>query len=202
MTESCKQFQKNIEALMVLDSIYLFLTSNATAFDITEILRAQYILIVSAMDYYIHEVVREGLLKSVDGEDVNSKLKNVSIPLHAVKVLLNMDNDLEKRRVLDASIRDTLTKYSYQSPRNIENALSLLGYRNLFTKMCEGTTRTAKDVKDQLDLIILRRNKIAHEADINHLTQEKELMDRTMTTTCLTHVTWIVERIDHLVESQ
>ena len=186
---------------MVLDSIYLYLENQAIAFDISEILRAQFLLIVSAMDYYIHEVVREGLLAAIDGIDDKPKLDKVSLPLETVKVLLSVDNEVDKRRFLDSAIRDTLSKDSYQSPRNIETALHLIGYRNLWHKLCDGTEKNKVDVKNQLSLIILRRNKIAHEADMNPISGEKEIMDRSVTKACLEHVRWIIHRMDELIGS-
>jgi hypothetical protein len=59
------EFKNNIIRAKNLGSIYFSLNAKTTAIlDITDILRAELVLGVSAFDHYIHEIVRIGMIES------------------------------------------------------------------------------------------------------------------------------------------
>ena len=126
MTNAKLQFERNLESILVLDSIYDFLIAQVTAFDITELLRAEFFLIVSAMDHYIHEVVRDGLLQAFEDSSEAQGLSCIHIPLQQVKTLLILDDDFERKLFLSEAIKKVTTKDAYQSPKSVEYALGLL----------------------------------------------------------------------------
>jgi len=201
MTESKRKFDKNIESILILETIYDFLYNQITVCDISEILRAQYVMTVSALDFYIHEVVRDGLLQSFERQESISSLRKVSIPLDIVKVLLNIENQFERKQLLNEAIKAITSKDSYQSPKAIEQALGLLNIKCIWSKLYENSDESAEGMKKKLALIVNRRNKIAHEADINFLTGEKEPIDKQVVIDCLNYIGCFVARVDHVIES-
>lgn len=64
MQEAIDLFHANLERIRSLDSIVAAMSSQTTD-DLTDILRAELVMSVSALDYYLHEVVRFGMLERV-----------------------------------------------------------------------------------------------------------------------------------------
>ncbi len=199
MTNQKELFNKNIESVSIIDSIYQYMESQVTAFDLTELLRAEFVLIVSALDFYVHGIVREGLMKQFAGTDISNK-NTVSIPLSTVKVLLHINSEEEQKKILDEQIKEITSKHSYQAPRAIEKALGMININKIWSRISNILSISADDTQRTLALIINRRNKIAHEADINFITGEKTEITQTAINDCLEFTTLLVEAIDQIIE--
>ncbi|WP_353164217.1 HEPN domain-containing protein [Empedobacter brevis] len=180
MNNALNIFKKNIESINSLASIYLYFDKNKVeALDYTEILRAEYVLLVSAFDHFIHEIVKEGMLDIFDGnKSTNKNFDNFSISLKTLHLILSTEQQHEKKAILDGEIKKITAKDSYQSPSSVEKALGLIDFTNIWNNISPEMSISPKDIKDQLALIVNRRNKIAHEADYDTLTGMKNPIDR------------------------
>lgn len=88
---------------------------------------------------------------------------------------------------------------SYQTPDNIASAVRLISDVALWNEVAHGMGADAKEVRDQLRLIVERRNKIAHEADMSPLMyQDRSPIDRQWVTQSVDFLERVVETI-HLV---
>ena len=68
MHSAIQHFRSNIERVRALGGLYEALSRLTTpAVDSTDILRAQIVLAVSALDHYIHELTRLGMLEVFNG---------------------------------------------------------------------------------------------------------------------------------------
>src|SRR3989338_1177243 len=68
MHNAIQQFRSNIERVRALGGLYAALSRLTTpAVDSTDILRAQIVLAVSALDHYIHEFTRLGMIEVFNG---------------------------------------------------------------------------------------------------------------------------------------
>lgn len=197
MSNQINIFRKNIESVLCIDSIYQYMESQVTAFDITELLRAEFVLIVSALDFYIHEIVREGLLHQLNTSN-NCNKNSICIPLTTVKVLLSVESENEQIQILNEQIKTITSKDSYQAPRAIEKALNMININKIWTKVGEFSGKSAEDVRDTLALIINRRNKIAHEADFDSMSGEKIDITSHQIKDCIEFTTMFVEAIDQI----
>jgi hypothetical protein len=93
MSDSYKRFQQNIDSIKTLDVIYTYLSSQVQAMDLSEILRAQFVLIVSAFDCFIHEIVRTGIIEVIEGNRNDSTcLDNLSFSFGSVRRILSIQN--------------------------------------------------------------------------------------------------------------
>lgn len=64
MQSAIDQFNISITRVREIIAIHHFLDSQSTkVLDISDILRAALVLAVSALDYYVHEVVRIGMIE-------------------------------------------------------------------------------------------------------------------------------------------
>jgi hypothetical protein len=199
MSEAKYLFDKNMEAIANIDALYHYMENQVTAFDITELLRSEYILIVSALDFYIHEAVKNCLVHQFNLGVCDSDL-TISIPLTTVGIILNSDSN-ERTKILEKQIGQIMSKDSYQAPRSIEHALKIIGINKMWTAVGKHLGEKGSEVRATLALIIDRRNKIAHEADISPIggLGEKTNIDTTTVRECLDFVTTFVESVEKLI---
>ncbi|MGG5210886.1 HEPN domain-containing protein [Chryseobacterium sp. MIQD13] len=180
MSNPLNIFDKNIESINSLASIYMYFENNKVeALDFTEILRAEFVLLVSAFDHYVHELVKEGMLAIFEGsKSTNKNFDNFTITLKTLNLILSTDEQHEKKAILDGEIKKITAKDSYQSPSSIEKALGFIDFTNVWNTISPEMGIPPKDIKDRLALIVNRRNKIAHEADFDYTLGSKNPIDR------------------------
>ena len=200
MTNQKNIFDRNIESVLIIDSIFQYMDLQITAFDISELLRAEFVLIVSALDFYVHGVVREGLVDQLNNID-DCNANTLCIPFSTVKVLLHIDSEEERKRVLSEQIKMITSKDSYQAPRAIEKALGMIGVKKVWNKISDFSGQPAENIRNTLSIVINRRNKIAHEADIDFLTGEKTVITPTDIKECLEFVTGFIDAIEQILKS-
>ena len=139
-------------------------TSNVL--DLSDMLRAALVLAVSALDYYIHEVVRIGMLEIHCGQRLEPPaFSGFQISLGNARAGINAGQNIDSW--LEDEIRQRHSYKSFQKPDNIAEAVRLICDKKLWEEVSMNMGSPAKDIKQQLSLIIDRRNKIAHEADID-----------------------------------
>lgn len=215
MQSALNQFRISMNRVRDLISIHNSVKAQSTAaLDLSDILRAALVLAVSALDYYIHEVVTLGMLEIHRGQrsepnpppnssqsafsrfqvslggarqersiamDIASWLENeiqqsqgaafLQQP-YTVSGLLplissSIENRLNQASWLEDEVRDRLGYQSFQQPEKIADAIRLISDKKLWDEVAVILGKSAKEVKQQLSVIVDRRNKIAHEADID-----------------------------------
>ncbi|MBO3459889.1 HEPN domain-containing protein [Aetokthonos hydrillicola Thurmond2011] len=216
MQSALDQFRISIGRVRDLINLHNSVKAQTTnALDVSDILRASLVLAVSALDYYIHEVVTLGMLEihcnqrpepippanttqsafsrfeislsaarqeRIMAIDVASWLKNeiqqsygstfmqqshtISslIPVISTSIANKLNNNVSW---LENEIRETLSYKSFQQPDKIADAIRLISGKKLWEEVSVKIGKPAKDIKQQLSAIVDRRNKIAHEADID-----------------------------------
>ncbi len=174
-------FENNIESVRELDSIHTLIKDKFPLLQdrADEILRAEVVLLVSALDCFIHDVVRIKMIEIFQGRDnSNKKFDNFLIRSKSLLNIINAEDDIEKAGIFENEVRELNSKNSFQSPSSIEYALNMIAITNLWNKLEPYMNIKAEDIKRTLSLIIQRRNKIAHEADINEMTMFKNPIDK------------------------
>lgn len=68
---------------------------------------------------------------------------------------------------MEDEIRERLGYQSFQQPDKIADAIRLISDKKLWDEVANNIGKPIRDIKQQLSLIVDRRNKIAHEADID-----------------------------------
>lgn len=139
-----------------------------------ELLRAEWVARVSALDLYVHELVAQGMKETFEGHRKRStaflrfQLSN--------EVLLRIQATTlpeAASSAYDLEIRSRLGLMTYQEPEKIAEGIRLISDVSLWTSIAtsQGSTpatmdNDAKVAKRGLSLIVERRNKIAHEGDL------------------------------------
>lgn len=136
-----------------------------TALDVSDLLRAQIVLGVSALDYYIHEITVRGMLQIYDG----SRAPTPAFSRYKVSMDVALSNTSRaiNRTRFESEIRERHSLLSFQQPEKIADAIRLITPVELWKRVAQHLALPEKQIKDDLSLIVTRRNKIAHEADID-----------------------------------
>ena len=174
MKSAKKHFEQNIERVKNLGNIYKSINLQTTkVLDLSDILRAQYVLLVSALDHFVHEIVRLGMIEIYNGQRKVTKEFKVFILSIDKDVLFKKAIMEEKDDIwLDYQIRHKNSFKSFQQADKIKEAMLLIIDTDIWEQVAEILNEDIKSLKNRLNLIIDRRNQIAHEADIEPTYQE------------------------------
>lgn len=170
-------FDANIAYTQSLHLAYLYLSDKkVAAVDISELLRAEWVLIVGAMDCYIHDIVCKHMHALVSSGSTTSELlpnglANYKMPMASVKDLYDANSQAEKEALLMKYLRQTLHEYSFESGQTIEYAMSYIGVRKIWSQLAGRLHSDTETIKKKLALIVHRRNVIAHQSDIADYTK-------------------------------
>jgi hypothetical protein len=215
MQSALDQFRISISRVRDLIALHNSVKAQATgALDVSDMLRAALVLAVSALDYYVHEVVTLGMLEIHRGQrseptpsanttksafsrfkvslggarqerlaaiDIASWLETEIEQTHGYAFLQqsytvaalipaissSVVNRLNNASGLEDEIRERLGYESFQQADKIADAIRYISDKKLWDEVANKISKPAKDIKQQLNSIVDRRNKIAHEADID-----------------------------------
>jgi hypothetical protein len=128
--------------------------------DLSDLLRMQLVLSVSALDRYIHEIVRLGMLESFQGFRTPAiAFSKYLVPMEG---LLSVATQVTW---LNLEIRSRHSLLSFQKADKIADALRLITDKAIWEAASAQMSIPVRDLKLRIDAIADRRNKIVHEFD-------------------------------------
>lgn len=170
MLNILQQFRENIERVRALGGLYDVLSQQATsALDLTDLLRSQIVMAVSALDHYVHEITRVGMLEVYSGKRPQTPAFlrfQVTMEATLQGIVAGQGND----GWLDEEIRKKHGYLAFQHPDRIADAIRLFSSCTLWISVASELNSEVENVKTELQLIVDRRNQIAHEADLDSRT--------------------------------
>jgi hypothetical protein len=166
MRRALDQFKVNIERTKELSQTVSAINRITTsAVDLSDFLRAEIVSAVSALDYFVHEYVRIGMIEIYKGNRIaTDAYYKFPIPLksaHLVKI------NITDEQWLDEVIRTKHSWLSFQDPDRIADAIRLISPVSIWDVVGRAIGESPGDIKAHLKIIVDRRNKIAHEADMD-----------------------------------
>jgi hypothetical protein len=163
MNISITQFNKTVGQIKDLTATIRqidILTTNLI--DLTDLYRSQVVLIVSSLDHFIHEFVLEEMLQIYNGRRTPTTSYNTfSIPVSSV------EHGKPSDAYIASYIRQKHSWLSFQEPDKIADAIRLISTKKVWEQVSGHFHLTAGDLKSKLKLVVDRRNKIAHESDMD-----------------------------------
>ena len=134
------------------------------ALDVTDILRASLVMSVSALDHFVHEVVRLGMIEACRNERPHTPaFLRFQVTLQSA---LQAGATVDSTVWLEAEIRERHGYQSFQRPDRIADAIRLVSNAVLWDQVAARLALERHEITERLTLIVQRRDKIAHEADI------------------------------------
>jgi hypothetical protein len=158
-----------------IETLHTYLAGKLTpALSPDELLRAEWVARVSALDLYVHELVARNMMKIFEGTRNGcpgfSKFQCSSYTLLRIK---QAATPADASAAFDLEVRSKLSRVTYQFPEDIADGIRLVSGIELWNEiaLAKGATAAnkaavAKSLKKDLSLIVERRNKIAHEGDL------------------------------------
>lgn len=166
MHDAIRHFRENMVRVRSLggqyEALHRLLTS---AVDCSDILRAQFVLAVSALDYYVHEITRLGMLEVYSSvRPQTSAFLRFQVTMEAAMMGITRTGNGDW---FDDEIKDRHGYLAFQHPDRISEAIRLFSSVELWPSVAMILGLPIDEVKTTLRLIVERRNKIAHEADLD-----------------------------------
>lgn len=164
MKTAIEAFRTSMDRARHLGGLHEALSSLTTsAVDASDLLRAQLVLGVSALDYFVHEITVLGMVAVFEG-------RRPPTPSF-MKYRVAMDSVLSGTTTacgwFESDIRERHSFLSFQQPEKIADAIRLFSDVKLWQQVALQLAMPEQDIKARLKLIVDRRNKIAHEADVD-----------------------------------
>jgi len=206
MNRAIQQFKVNLQSAQHLGVIYLAFSDKVTeAIPLDELLRAEMVLAVSALDCYVHDLVRIGMARAFAAmADEPNAFLNFGVSLGFVKSLRTCTSEIDTLALVDQEIRRLNAFKTFQSADSISQSLSLIGINGIWDKVGGAIGATSADTRTRLNIIVDRRNRIAHEGDIDPTMGIgiKYPIDVTMVQSAIGFIDAVVHSIQGIVERE
>ena len=181
MLTAKNRFIKNISRIKNTYDLYNHL-NNELKFPsqhLGDLIRSDLVFLVSALDRFVHDLVRIGMIKSFQGHrpKTNAYL-NFSIPLSQVDTMVN-SSIMPPELIFEQQILNNHKHLAFQEPDKISNALSLIWNEpHKWQKISQKIGEPENDTKTKLKNIVIRRNQIVHEADMDLQTGDLQEIEK------------------------
>ena len=177
MRPSYNQFVDNYRYIRELDSLFLFLKGTLKLNnDLSDLLRSEIVYSVSALDTLIHNLIRVGMVQSYYGTRLKTKKFKV-FPISAENLLNIQSTAISNLHYPTVPLpeywfeQDVVLKHkllAFQDPDKIADGLSLIwDETQKWYKISLLMSMREESVKTTLRNIVVRRNQIVHESDID-----------------------------------
>jgi hypothetical protein len=158
------------------------LAPNAPALDLSDLYRQSLAGAVSALDTCVHSVVRTGILLQLQGFGPSL---SAQLPVSADLFRRWYGGDSSALNEVELALRLAHGRWTMQFAQDIADAVKLVSARPLWVSVAGGDSNLAGHLKTSLNVVVDRRNKIAHESDLDPSTGTKWPIDSTLTVAAL-----------------
>jgi hypothetical protein len=139
-----------------------------------ELLRAEWVARVSALDLYVHERVAQEMLAIFEGwRSATPAYLRFQVSTETLNRIRAATTESEASAAFDLHVRSYLSRITYQAPDDIADGIRLCCEIELWNELALklGATQAtkadeARNLRKQLSLIVQRRNIIVHEGDL------------------------------------
>jgi len=166
MRDPIEEFRSNLQRVKNLGFLAEALrTLSGGTLDVSDIWRAQLVLLVSAVDRCVHEMAVRGMVEVAEQNRNRSDAYNrFLVPLTATHAALA---GAPASEWLADAVRARHGWLAFQHPDRIVEALRPIVCGDFWQAVGAEVGMDAEAVKRQLLAVVDRRNKIAHEADVD-----------------------------------
>lgn len=191
-----------------LRSIHAYLSSQLTAaLTPDELLRAEWVSRVSALDLYFHELIAQRMVEVFRGNRTQAiGFQKLVISAEALMRIRTATNETTAEAAFDLEIRIQLGRMTFQHPDRIADGVRLISDIEFWNELAtlngalpSTKTGAAKALRQQLSAIVDRRNKIVHEGDLQasipRLPYTVTVADLNTVTLCIKNIVLNVERL-------
>lgn len=180
--------------------LYEYLSTKVLALDSSDLLRWQWVLAVSALDKYVHDIVVAGMVEQY------LKKRTATAKFNAFQLSLKVISDIQDSLMPELEFKNEVIRrnsyLAFQDPDKIADALSFIWEKNKWA-VISGNMPTAIDyntLKIKLKNIVIRRNQIVHEGDCFSIGVPQQLITLSDTQDVINFITDLVNAIDASIQ--
>jgi hypothetical protein len=172
-------FLSAVDGTKTIMPVYDYLAQAVHApMDYSDLLRWQWVQAVSALDKFIHDIVRIGMLDIYMGNRTpTKKFMDFTLDLRTHLQIIR-----DNTSALSAFEQQVLLKNGYQSfqdPDKINEALAYIWDEKYKWKLISNRIgMSERDVKTQLKNISIRRNQMVHESDYPGILMQRQTISK------------------------
>lgn len=183
MQRAFNQFKDSMKYVKELDALYVHLKDSLLLpNDLTDILRAEWVYTISAMDKLIHELIRIGMIQSFQGTRIKTPSFlsfGISVGTHTNIAASSITSLPPPEFWFEQEVIERHKHLSFQDPKKIAEGLSLIWNENHKWQKLSGDLGILQDVlTTKIKTIVSRRNQIVHEADLDLQTGTRNTIDK------------------------
>jgi hypothetical protein len=169
------QFEAVWSRCAQLPTLHAYLENNVSSImQPDELLRAEWVARISALDLYIHELVAQTMLAIFEGRrPASPAYLRFQISTETLNRIRAAATPSDASAAFDLYVRSYLSRLTFQAPDDIADGVRLCSTIELWNEVALHLGATpatkadkAKSLKTQLSLVVRRRNIIAHEGDL------------------------------------
>lgn len=178
MNASYVTFTRLVNDTKVSDALYHHVQKTTPILDVTDLLRWQWVQCVSALDKFVHDVVRVGMLEIFIGKRLaTTQYNSFKIDISTYQEMNSLD--VQKTSILEQKIMLAHGHQSFQDPKKIAEALNhICDEQNKWAVLASHMGGTEKKCKQKLKNIVIRRNQIVHQGDyVDSLSPRQNIFD-------------------------
>jgi hypothetical protein len=158
-----------------LSALHAYLARNvAGIMQPDELLRAEWVARVSALDLYVHELVAQLMVDTFEGRrPASPAYMKFQISNETLDRIRAAATTAQAGAAFDFAVRDQLSYVTFQDPDKIADGVRRCTDIELWNEVALKLGATpatkvekAKSLKKELSILIQRRNRIAHEGDL------------------------------------
>ncbi|SEN25035.1 hypothetical protein SAMN05192574_102908 [Mucilaginibacter gossypiicola] len=181
MLSAKRQFDESMSRVNELDSLFTHLntTLRFPSASISDLLRSEVVYSVSALDKLIHELVKEGMVEIFLLRRPRTSAYS-KFPL-TLDIVNNINlGVIPPELVFARHISESHRHLSFQDPDKISSILPLIWAEpHKWQTIALAMGLTEADVKTKLKNIVIRRNQIVHESDLDLSTGDIQPISQT-----------------------
>ncbi|WP_394125167.1 HEPN domain-containing protein [Psychrobacter nivimaris] len=204
MFEAKSRFDDSYSRIKTMHSLYDHLLDNSKfPHDmISDILRSELVSVVSALDRFIHDIVKVGIIESYNGQrQLTNSCSNFQINIGDLKTFLNPTISQDPDIILGDIIDRKHSHLSFQDPKKIADALSLFwDDSQKWQTIASQLGSDQNTIKVELKNIIIRRNQIVHEADFDAFQNQLQIIKANDVENSVEFINNLVEVIYNLIK--
>lgn len=173
-----------------------------------ELLRAEWVARLSALDLYVHELVAQRMVAVFEGRlPPTPAYLRFRVSTETLDRIRSAATPLDASAAFDLEVRSQLCRDTFQHPDSIADAVRLCSDAELWNEIAtnlgaapQDKIATAKAIRQRLSLMVERRNKIAHEGDLQPMaSRDPWPISQADVALVSQHVETIVRAIDKVV---
>jgi hypothetical protein len=202
MTAAFNLFLSMLDNTNTIMTLYEYLRKEVNApVDYSDLLRWQWVQGVSALDKYIHDIVRIGMLEIYAGRRRSTK-KYFAFTIDLKTHIQMSENQTAALSIFEQQILLRNSYLAFQEPEKISDALAYIwNEEHKWRAIADKMGKKEPDVKTTLKNISIRRNQIAHEGDYSNILLQRQEITKTDVIDVIGFIKQIGSSIHTLIES-